>query len=168
VWGSWYDIASNTWGYACCHSVVHISYCTGEAGRQATAASSAQNLLLSNSSQPKDPTSKPPAGGDGDKGKQRTDIDVEEAQSKLSEERKRKARVNDGDNRFNKKSKAEEGLESKKFDVTEGELGTELVRINTSDVRSNKWLQRDTVVKGIGWKIQWRTTWMMQTLDLQY
>lgn len=47
VWGSWYDVATSQWGYACCHSTVHISYCTGQAGIEATMASSAQNLLTS-------------------------------------------------------------------------------------------------------------------------
>lgn len=33
VWGSWWrDFA---WGYACCHSMVKNSYCTGEEGRKA-------------------------------------------------------------------------------------------------------------------------------------
>lgn len=33
VWGSWW--ANFQWGYACCHSTVKNSYCTGEAGRVA-------------------------------------------------------------------------------------------------------------------------------------
>ncbi|KAF2876902.1 Pre-mRNA splicing Prp18-interacting factor-domain-containing protein [Massariosphaeria phaeospora] len=33
VWGSWWS--KFQWGYACCHSVVKNSYCTGEAGREA-------------------------------------------------------------------------------------------------------------------------------------
>lgn len=33
VWGSWWR--SFTWGYACCHSTVKNSYCTGEAGKKA-------------------------------------------------------------------------------------------------------------------------------------
>jgi hypothetical protein len=45
VWKSWYDAGSNILGYVCCHSAVHISYCTGEAGKAAAAVSSAQNLL---------------------------------------------------------------------------------------------------------------------------
>ncbi|KAH9992611.1 pre-mRNA-splicing factor SLU7 [Russula vinacea] len=124
VWGSWYDTGSSTWGYACCHSTVHISYCTGEAGKEAAAASSAQNLLMGSEPDPEDLTSKSlPEGGGGNKGKQRkTDIDVEAEQSKLAEERKRKGRVNEGDDRFSKKSKNEEAAESKKFDVSEDEL----------------------------------------------
>jgi pre-mRNA-processing factor SLU7 len=125
VWGSWYDTASMTWGYGCCHSTVHISYCTGEAGKQAATASSAQNLLMGGGPPPEDSTSKsPPEGGGGDKGKQRkADVDVEAEQNKLSDERKRRARANDGDERFSKKSKNEEAAEGKKFDVSEDELG---------------------------------------------
>ena len=103
---------------------MHISYCTGEAGKQAAAASSAQNLLVGGPP-PEDSGLKLSAGAGGDKGKQkRGDIDVEEEQSKLAEERKRKSRVNEGDDRFSKKTKSEEVLESKRFDVSEVDLGT--------------------------------------------
>ncbi|KAG8534240.1 mRNA splicing protein [Bacidia gigantensis] len=33
VWGSWWS--EYQWGYACCHSTVKNSYCTGEEGKQA-------------------------------------------------------------------------------------------------------------------------------------
>lgn len=33
VWGSWWS--NFQWGFACCHSTVKNSYCTGEAGREA-------------------------------------------------------------------------------------------------------------------------------------
>ena len=33
VWGSWWS--NFTWGYACCHSFVKNSYCTGEDGKEA-------------------------------------------------------------------------------------------------------------------------------------
>ncbi|KZF20488.1 hypothetical protein L228DRAFT_263127 [Xylona heveae TC161] len=33
VWGSWWS--NFTWGYACCHSTVKNSYCTGEEGKKA-------------------------------------------------------------------------------------------------------------------------------------
>ncbi|PWY99213.1 hypothetical protein BCV70DRAFT_201416 [Testicularia cyperi] len=36
VWGSWYDLDSATWGYRCCHSTLHNSYCTGQAGIEAS------------------------------------------------------------------------------------------------------------------------------------
>ena len=73
-------------------------------------------MLMGSGAPPEDPTLKsPPGGGSGDKGKQRkTDVDVEAEQGKLSDERKRRARANDGDDRFSKKSKNEEAAESKK------------------------------------------------------
>jgi len=49
VWGSWYDLSSGIWGYACCQSTLHISYCAGQAGIEAARASSAQHLLASTS-----------------------------------------------------------------------------------------------------------------------
>ncbi|KAF2773875.1 mRNA splicing protein [Teratosphaeria nubilosa] len=39
VWGSWWR--DFKWGYACCHSTVKNSFCTGEAGRQAAEESMA-------------------------------------------------------------------------------------------------------------------------------
>ncbi|CAL1707643.1 unnamed protein product [Somion occarium] len=67
VWGSWYDMSTGHWGFACCHSLTHLSYCTGEAGIEAAQASSAKNLLASSASvlaaapiQPETPTSPPP------------------------------------------------------------------------------------------------------------
>jgi hypothetical protein len=39
VWGSWYDRSTNNWGFACCHQCIRNSYCTGEAGKAARAAS---------------------------------------------------------------------------------------------------------------------------------
>lgn len=50
VWGSYYDVSAGQWGFACCHSLVHLSYCTGEAGIEASMASSAKNLLAGGSS----------------------------------------------------------------------------------------------------------------------
>ena len=38
VWGSWW--ANFSWGYACCHSTVKNSYCTGEEGKRAFEESS--------------------------------------------------------------------------------------------------------------------------------
>jgi pre-mRNA-processing factor SLU7 len=168
VWGSWYDTASSTWGYACCHSTVHISYCTGDAGRQAAKASSAQILLEGSGPPPEDSRSKsPPEDGGGDNGKQRkTGINVEAEQSKLSDERKRKARANDGDERFSKKSKDEEAAESKKFDVSEDELGMDFVQDGVGMVNANEYTQRDTAVRGVEWRIRWRTTLMAGTCSI--
>ena len=85
-------------------------------------------MLVEGGSRPEDSTTKSPPGGGWDKGKQRrTDIDVEAEQNKLAEERKRKARVNEGDDRLSKKSKNDEAVENKKFDVTEDELGTRVL-----------------------------------------
>ncbi|EER24442.1 mRNA splicing protein [Coccidioides posadasii str. Silveira] len=42
VWGSWWS--SFKWGYACCHSTVKNSYCTGEDGKKAFAE--AENMVL--------------------------------------------------------------------------------------------------------------------------
>jgi len=33
VWGSWWS--NFQWGYACCHSLIKNSYCTGDVGRNA-------------------------------------------------------------------------------------------------------------------------------------
>ena len=35
TWGSYYDRRTGKWGYKCCHSVIKMSYCTGEEGRRA-------------------------------------------------------------------------------------------------------------------------------------
>lgn len=41
VWGSWYDLTTGQWGYKCCHSTISNSYCTGQAGIEASRASAA-------------------------------------------------------------------------------------------------------------------------------
>lgn len=41
IWGSWYDLASGNWGYACCHSTIPNTYCTGRAGIEASKAGNA-------------------------------------------------------------------------------------------------------------------------------
>ncbi len=114
-------------------------------------------MLMESGAPPEDSTSKSPEGG-GDKGRQRkADIDVDAEQSKLAQERKRKARANEGDDRFSKKSKDEEGVEGKKFDVTEDELGALFVQIKVGVEKTNEWLQRDIVAIGVGVKTRWRT-----------
>ncbi|KAI4866664.1 Pre-mRNA splicing Prp18-interacting factor-domain-containing protein [Hypoxylon rubiginosum] len=42
VWGSWWS--SFKWGYACCHSFIKNSYCTGEEGKQAWEAAEKQRI----------------------------------------------------------------------------------------------------------------------------
>lgn len=136
VWGSWYDIASGTWGYGCCHSSVHMSYCTGEAGIQAAQASSAKKLLEapSSSSMPPPP---PPAAAVGDTAEERKkkaeelfskkrlgegelSLDRDKLTKAINDERKRKARGDDDEDRFGKKPKG--GLGSS-HEVSEEELG---------------------------------------------
>jgi pre-mRNA-processing factor SLU7 len=38
VWGSFYNRSRRGWGYACCHSLLKNSYCTGEKGKEANDA----------------------------------------------------------------------------------------------------------------------------------
>lgn len=35
VWGSYYSRMTSSWGYACCHSLLKNSYCTGHKGKEA-------------------------------------------------------------------------------------------------------------------------------------
>ncbi|KAF5380599.1 hypothetical protein D9615_004581 [Tricholomella constricta] len=139
VWGSWFDTSTATWGYACCHSIIHISYCSGSAGIEAAQASSAQSLLAAAPANPQ-PTSfnERPASiseeplqrveqnfskkrvGEGD-----VKLDKESLTRALNEEKKRKL---DGeeDDRSGKKRKGVMGSGS--HDVTEEEL--EAYRMN--------------------------------------
>ncbi|EIM83041.1 pre-mRNA-splicing factor SLU7 [Stereum hirsutum FP-91666 SS1] len=135
VWGSWYDATAGTWGYACCHSSVHLSYCTGEAGKLASQASSAQNLLAASSSRHSPPPEQKSLAEEHnerkDKGKSKAsnkkalgedpELNQDKLAEAMSEERKRKSRTDEGDERFSKKSKGGES-DTKKFDVTEEEL----------------------------------------------
>lgn len=144
VWGSWYDLSSGTWGYACCHSIVHISYCSGQAGIEAAQASDAQNLLASTSATlgSASATERPvkiltetyadkqrgelpeqveqnyskKRVGDGD-----VKLDKERLQQAINEERKRKVRGEHDDDRSGKKRK--NAFEGGSHDVTEEELG---------------------------------------------
>ena len=130
VWGSWYDVSSGVWGYGCCHSSIHISYCAGQAGKEASYASTAQALLASSSNPASDPSTHETATesrerieqnyskkriGEGD-----IALDKDRLAEALMEERKRKARAPDDEDRFSKKKK---GLEHGSHDVTEEELG---------------------------------------------
>ena len=38
IWGSFFDTATQTWGYACCHNTQVRALCTGAIGREAAAA----------------------------------------------------------------------------------------------------------------------------------
>jgi len=135
VWGSWYDTSTGSWGYACCHSTLHLSYCAGEAGIKATQASSAQQLLASSTmstelkksetkeTQPEKAPEKVEQNyskkriGEGD-----VKLDQDRLAQAVLEERKRKARGGKGDDdRISKKQKST--LESGSHEVTEEELG---------------------------------------------
>ncbi|PAV18541.1 pre-mRNA-splicing factor SLU7 [Pyrrhoderma noxium] len=125
IWGSWYDVSSGQWGYACCHSIMHLSYCAGKAAIDAAEASSARTLLLgssqatSSTSQPSktlseqrkerllDESEEEKGGKNGDKnyiavnkrtlGEGKIELDQERLAEAIREERKRKAR-NEDDN----------------------------------------------------------------------
>lgn len=105
-----------------------MSYCAGQAGKEAAYASTAQALLASNSTS--DPSAPEAAAesrgrieqnyskkrvGEGD-----VNLDKERLAEALSEEKKRKVRGGDDEDRFSKKKK---GLEVSSHDVTEEELG---------------------------------------------
>jgi pre-mRNA-processing factor SLU7 len=130
VWGSWYDASSGTWGYACCHSTVQVSYCAGKAGIEAAQASSAQSLLVApptSASAPKEENGNEEAAmvveqnymkkrvGEGD-----VKLDKDRLAQALAEEKKRKGRGDD-DNRSGKRRKGV--LETGTHEVTEEEMG---------------------------------------------
>ncbi|KAF8210534.1 Pre-mRNA splicing Prp18-interacting factor-domain-containing protein [Mycena galopus ATCC 62051] len=133
VWGSWYDPSSGTWGYACCHSIIHVSYCSGKEGIEAAMASSAQNLLASTSaSAHAEPprslaetasTREPSERVEQNYSKKRVGegdvrLDDERLSRALQEEKKRKGRAEEDDDRSGKKRKNAGGS----HDVTEEEL----------------------------------------------
>lgn len=104
VWGSWYDLSSGTWGYACCQSILHISYCAGQAGIEAARASSAQHLLSSTSTSMPPPSSSFPISQSQSKSKSLMDTHTTNRDAEPSaKERNRteqnfsKKRVGEGD-----------------------------------------------------------------------
>ncbi|KAJ4483222.1 Pre-mRNA splicing Prp18-interacting factor-domain-containing protein [Lentinula aciculospora] len=131
VWGSWYDASSGTWGYSCCHSVVHLSYCSGEAGIVATEASNAQNLL-SAPSEPVTPSTETLSSQTEASSREKIEqnyskkrigegevkLDRDRLAKALKEEKKR-ARGDEEDIRSGKRQK---GISSGSHDVTEEEL----------------------------------------------
>ncbi|KAI0675312.1 pre-mRNA-splicing factor SLU7 [Trametes maxima] len=144
VWGSWYDLTTGQWGYACCHSSVHMSYCTGEAGIKASEESSAKHLLQSSASSSMPPPPPPPVADTVDDRKKKAEelfskrrlgegdlsLDKDKLSQAINEERKRKARGDD-DDRFGKKQKSS-------YEVSEEEL--EAYRMNrrmTEDPMAN-------------------------------
>lgn len=107
VWGSFYDKTSGKWGYACCHSIIHVSYCAGQAGIEATEASSATNLLKADTARNEPESSR--SGEEASKlasdsrlgKKQRVgesgevQLDSEKLDAALRDERKRRQRAAD-------------------------------------------------------------------------
>ncbi|KAJ6500145.1 Pre-mRNA splicing Prp18-interacting factor-domain-containing protein [Mycena vitilis] len=136
VWGSWYDPSSGTWGYACCHSTIHVSYCSGQEGIEAAKASSAQNLLATTSAAVKAEQARSLAemasARDTSERSERTEqnfskkrvgegdvrLDDDRLSRALQEEKKRKARGQEDEDRTGKKRKNAGGS----HDVTEEEL----------------------------------------------
>jgi pre-mRNA-processing factor SLU7 len=146
VWGSWYDHSSGAWGYVCCHSSVHMSYCAGETGKEAALASTARTLLASSSNSTSDPSAQRgeaegPRGrveqnyskkrvGEGD-----VSLDKERLAEALNEEKKRKAWGGDDQDRLSKKKK---GVEISGHDVTEEQLEAyRMNRRNAEDPMAN-------------------------------
>lgn len=145
VWGSWYSPSTGQWGYACCHSIMHASYCAGEAGIQAAESSSARSLLASSSSAPAPSNKERPTKTlvDDHKETERTgkdketlerirrrvgegDVKLDEAKlaEAMEDERKRKTRGLEDEGETNGKKRKYDGGFSKSYDVTEEELGT--------------------------------------------
>ena len=130
VWGSFFDINTRQWGYACCHSTIQASYCTGQAGIEAAKASSAAEMLKRAAqrleAQEQDRAAQ--ANGDSTLSKKRLgegdlSLDKDKLAQALSVERKRKAAgEDDDDDRWGGKRR-KYGLEGTKIDVTEEELG---------------------------------------------
>ncbi|KAF4620584.1 hypothetical protein D9613_000417 [Agrocybe pediades] len=132
VWGSWYDTSSGAWGYACCHSTLHLSYCSGEANIEATIASSAQHLLGTSSQ--KEQTSEEASTQNQERPAEKIEqnyskkrigegdvkLDQEKLAQAVLEEKKRKSKGKLDDERSSKKQKS--SLESGSHEVTEEEL----------------------------------------------
>ncbi|EJD02763.1 pre-mRNA-splicing factor SLU7 [Fomitiporia mediterranea MF3/22] len=128
VWGSWYDISTGQWGYACCHSTIHVSYCAGRAAIEAAQATSAQAML--NSAPPSSSAaSSLPAKSlvESHQKRKRTlgegDVQLDEARlaEAIAEERKRKLRGDDDmdDDDRGRKKKYNSALSTGKGDSTE-------------------------------------------------
>ncbi|KAL1736066.1 Pre-mRNA splicing Prp18-interacting factor-domain-containing protein [Schizophyllum commune] len=112
VWGSWYDKETGAWGYACCHNTVHLSYCAGKAGIEATEASTAKALLA----QPAYEPPPPPREDEAEAGKK--------SEKERYEERKRKMRgeLEEDEQWGGGKKPKGTALDGGKVDVTEEEL----------------------------------------------
>jgi pre-mRNA-processing factor SLU7 len=131
------------WGYACCHSSVHVSYCAGQAGIDAAKASSASQLL-SASDAPMPPPPVPAKARaeadeeeDGEDRRRRAeaayskkrvgegDVSIDKARldKALSEEKKRKAMRGEEDE-WGSGKRRKGGREGDSYDVSEEDMGT--------------------------------------------
>lgn len=132
VWGSWYDKESGQWGFACCHSLISRSYCTGEAGKEANQASTASALLASKDEDAEPEEEKPVKSlaemhrermealkdkkkSDNDQSREASadDLDKERLKRAVAEERRRKRMGEE---------EAWEATKKAKTDVTEEEM----------------------------------------------
>ena len=97
VWGSWYNLSSAQWGFACCHSTIINSYCAGAAGIRAVDESSAEQLL----NNPNAPSDNRPSSLGGDQplaGRGKRDQATELAEIKTQQESSfSKRRLGEGD-----------------------------------------------------------------------
>ena len=158
VWGSWYSPNSGQWGYACCHSIIHASYCAGLAGIEATNSGSAANLLASANASTSSETNsqakslleahqEKPEKGEFKNGKNKDreqkfgqskwklgegDLQLDEKRlaDALQAEKKRKAQDGDDESGWGKKKKYNSALTGgdQSFEVTEEELGTYMIQ----------------------------------------
>jgi pre-mRNA-processing factor SLU7 len=151
VWGSWYDPGTGIWGYACCRSSIHASYCAGQAGIDAAKASSAQELLAAaDTSMPPPPVpakalvEEEESLADGDDRRRRADaafskkrvgegdvnLDKSRLAKALDEERKRKAMRGEDDDQGS--GKRRKGGKEATSEVTEEEMGKFNIRASSS------------------------------------
>lgn len=154
VWGSWYSLSSGQWGYACCHSTLHGSYCSGQAGIDASEAASAQKLLNppksllethTESSKGKEKAKANPADDSNPFKKQLGEtnaaLDRQKLQQAIAEEKKRKKGELDDDG-GDKRRKFNSNAGS--YDVTEEEL--EAYRMHRSNYEDPMANYKDTEI----------------------
>ncbi|GJJ06309.1 hypothetical protein Clacol_000500 [Clathrus columnatus] len=144
VWGSYYDVSTGQWGYACCHSNIHASYCAGEAIINATESSAAQSLLavpskvdkpqslveqhtesmLSSKKYKRKELEEPPSLAKRHTGEGEIQLDRDKLAQAIETERekKRKGNANDDDIPSLKRKKHNGNLSSRNEEVTEEEL----------------------------------------------
>lgn len=155
IWGSWYSVQTRQWGYACCHSLIHASYCTGQAGIEAADASSHATLLkidqarLENQRREEDAAATATTAvstskrlGEGD-----LQLDQEKLAHAMREERKRKA--GDLEERYgnDKKRKYNGGMD---VDVTEEELGEISISVVSSKLHINQYTEAYRMNRQVG------------------